>query len=102
VSGRRKSNSICTLLVFLVALVPRVIALGAFVTPDERRWMSRSLDLLRALGTGDLSLAYHEGNPAGIVTKWLGMIGITLRYVLHRFGIYPAHLDPGLASSHDL
>lgn len=102
VSNRHKTNSIRILGIFLVALIPRIISLGAFVTPDERRWMSRSVDLLRALGTGDLSLAYHEGNPAGIITKWLGMIGITIRYALHRLGLAPAHLDPNLAASHDL
>jgi len=89
------------LLLFLVGFIPRVVGLGAFVTPDERRWLDRSVDLFRALATGDLSLAYHEGNPAGIVTKWLGMIGVSTRYVLHKLG-WRAHLDANLAASRDI
>lgn len=86
---------------FAVSALPRVVQLGAFVTPDERRWLERSVDLLRALQTGDFALAYHEGNPAGIVTKWLGLAGIWVRYVLHQLG-WHAHLDPTIASSSDL
>ncbi len=93
--------SIRILLLFLVALVPRIIALGAFVTPDERRWLDRSVDMFRAFSGGDLSLAYHEGNPAGITTKWLGMAGILARYTLHRLG-WRAHLDANLAASRDI
>jgi hypothetical protein len=101
VSKRRRTPYIQILSLFLVALVPRVINLGAFVTPDERRWLSRSADLFRAISTGDLSLAYHSGNPAGIVTKWLGMAGIAIRYLAHKLG-WPAHLDPNLAASQDI
>ena len=87
--------------IFLLALLPRVINLGAFVTPDERRWLERSADMVTALRTGDWSLSYHSGNPAGIITKWLGMIGIQGRYILHRMG-WPADLDPGLAASQNM
>lgn len=100
---RQRANAlyIRILLLFLIGLVPRVVDLGAFVTPDERRWLDRSVDMFRALSSGDLSLAYHEGNPAGITTKWLGMTGILARYTLHRLG-WRAHLDANLATSRDI
>ncbi len=98
---RHAGRYLYPIVLFVLAAAPRLTSLGAFMTPDERRWMERSVDLLRAFLTGNLSLAFHEGNPAGITTKWLGMAGIWARYVLHQLG-WRAHLDPGLAASKDL
>ena len=86
---------------FFLALLPRVINLAAFVTPDERRWLDRSADMLTALRTGDWALSYHSGNPAGITTKWLGGLGILGRYLLQKLG-WQAYLDPNLAASQNL
>ena len=100
-SGQRRSLYVQAIVLFFVAALPRLVDLAAFVNPDERRWLDRSPDLLRALSTGDLSLAYHSGNPAGIITKWCGLASIWGRYLLHSLG-WRAHLDLGMAASRDL
>jgi hypothetical protein len=89
------------LALFCVALVPRMWNLSAFMTPDGRRWLDRSVDLLIALMRRDWALTYSAGNPAMILTKWLGLIGIVIRYGLHRLGWRAWH-DQALAASTSL
>ena len=89
------------LALFFLALVPRAWNLSAFMTPDERRWLERSADLLLALMRRDWALAYSAGNPALILTKWFGLIGIVVRYGLHRLGWRAWH-DQVLAASTSL
>jgi hypothetical protein len=89
------------LAVFCLALVPRVWNLSAFMTPDGRRWLDRSVDFLIGLMKGDWALTYSAGNPAMILTKWLGLIGILVRYGLHRLGWRAWH-DQVLAASTSL
>ncbi len=90
-----------SLALFCLALVPRAWNLSAFMTPDARRWLDRSADLLLALMTRDWALAYSPGNPALVLTKWFGAIGIVVRYGLHRLGWRAWH-DPMLAASTSL
>jgi len=71
------------------------------MTPDARRWLDRSADLLLALMKKDWALAYSPGNPALILPKWFGAIGIVVRYGLHRLGWRAWH-DPVLAASTSL
>jgi hypothetical protein len=75
--------------------------LSAFMTPDGRRWLDRSVDLLIALMRRDWALTYSAGNPAMILTKWMGLIGIVIRYALHRLGWQAWH-DQALAASTSL
>ena len=42
-------------LIFLVAIVPRLLALDAYVAPDEGKWIYRSAHFLSALLEGDLA-----------------------------------------------
>ena len=89
------------LALFCLALVPRVWNLSAFMTPDGRRWLDRSADLLIGLMKRDWELTYSAGNPALILTKWFGLMGILVRYGLHRLGWRAWH-DPALAASASL
>ncbi len=89
------------LALFCLALVPRVWNLSAFMTPDGRRWLDRSVDLLIGLMKRDWALTYSAGNPAMILTKWLGLMGILIRYGLHRLGWRAWH-DQALAASVNL
>ncbi len=70
-----------SLAIFLLALIPRLGALERYVTPDELRWVDRSLHFADALSQGDLASTIQSGHP-GITTMWLGSIGIRLGHAL--------------------
>jgi hypothetical protein len=71
---------------FLLALVPRVVGLDIFITPDEPRWMNRSASFLEAVLAGDFIHTIHNGyaTPGGVTTKWCGSAGIAAQYLLLR------------------
>ena len=76
------------LIVFLVALLPRIANLDIFLTADEDdQIMFASLFLKSAL-EGDPSNALVLGYP-GIPTLFLGAIGVGLRYLFHYSGLLP-------------
>lgn len=66
------------LLLFGLALLPRLAAIGRYVTPDEPIWVYRSLKFREALLTGDWPNTIQSGHP-GIITTWLGAIAIQLQ-----------------------
>ncbi len=57
-------------LVFIVALLPRVFDLGAFISPDEPRWLENTQGFWEGLKTSNLSSLYQQAHP-GITTMWL-------------------------------
>ncbi|MGB0383684.1 MAG: phospholipid carrier-dependent glycosyltransferase [Ardenticatenaceae bacterium] len=59
---------------FFAAWLPRVIALDAFVTPDEPRWLTRSANFYQALSEGDLANTYQREHP-GVTVMWAGTLG---------------------------
>ncbi|NNJ13198.1 hypothetical protein EKD04_023010 [Chloroflexales bacterium ZM16-3] len=80
-SSRTKAG-LSYLLVALAALLPRIIALGQFITIDEADgWMVRSARFLRAITTGDLATTAQSAHP-GVTTMWLGAMGILVRNAL--------------------
>jgi hypothetical protein len=68
---------------FLLALLPRALSLGAFVTVDEAKWVYRSARFLAALLQGDLAGTVVNLTPA-VTTTWLGSIGLSIYYHLFR------------------
>jgi hypothetical protein len=74
---------------FLLALVPRVVGLDVFITPDEPRWMNRSASFLEAVLAGDFIHTIHNGyaTPGGVTTKWCGSAGIAAQYLLLRLNL---------------
>lgn len=54
----------------LVALVPRTLDLGVFLSPDEPRWHANTVSFREGLETGDLKKLYQQPHP-GITTMWL-------------------------------
>src|ERR671920_332367 len=75
------------LVIGLVALVPRVLSLGSFVTVDEQAfWMPRSDAFLRAVQSGNFPATAISTHP-GVTTMWLGSIGIVLRRALLDWGL---------------
>lgn len=56
---------------FLLALAVRLPRLDAFITPDEMKWLCRSINFHRGLRTGNLAETFQTGHP-GVITMWLG------------------------------
>jgi hypothetical protein len=68
------------LCLFLLALGPRAFGLGVFITPDERRWIERSVQFFSALSVGDFADTFQTGHP-GVTTKWTGTVGLLVKYL---------------------
>ncbi|TEU18743.1 MAG: phospholipid carrier-dependent glycosyltransferase, partial [Anaerolineales bacterium] len=66
---------------FVLALMPRALALNTFVTPDERRWLGRSVKFLAALLYQDWAGTLRKGHP-GVTTMWTAVAGLTSKYLL--------------------
>ena len=65
-------------ILFVVALLPRLLALGQYITPDELNWVHRSVIFHQALGRGEWAATLTTGHP-GVLTTWLGALGIQLQ-----------------------
>lgn len=81
-------------LIFVLSLLPWVIGLGAFLTPDEKLLFENSTDYLRGLLRGDLGMSFGWGYP-GATTMALGAGGIALRHLLYLAG-WTSGFAPGL------
>lgn len=69
--------------VFLLALLPRVLHLAVIITPDERRWVERSVKFLGSLLLGDLAGTFQTGHP-GVTTMWMGAGGLWAKHILQQ------------------
>ncbi len=76
-------------LLFVVAFVPRLLALDVYVAPDEGKWIYRSAYFLRALLAGNLaetsSIAATpevEVLAPAVPTMWTGALGLWAKYWL--------------------
>jgi len=65
-------------LIFFAALLPRLSALGRYVTPDELNWVYRSIGLRQALLAGGWAGTLQSGHP-GVVTTWIGAAAVQLQ-----------------------
>lgn len=75
-------------LLFLAAWLPRVVALDALVTIDERKWLARSANFYDAVSDGDWANTFQREHP-GVTVMWAGTLGF-----LQKFPDYPAQ-SPG-------
>jgi hypothetical protein len=79
-----------------LALLPRVVDLGAFVTADESKWVYRSAEFGRAL----LKLHWAETavtfKPA-VPTMWTGLLGLWTYFTLHGGGDFMQALSTGVS-----
>ncbi|VAW43466.1 hypothetical protein MNBD_CHLOROFLEXI01-543 [hydrothermal vent metagenome] len=66
------------ILLFVVALLPRLAALGRYITPDELNWVHRSVLFHQALRGGQWADTLTTGHP-GVITTWLGALGIQIQ-----------------------
>lgn len=66
------------LVVFATALLPRLYALGSFLTIDEVKWAEGTAQFLLALRSGDLAQTYWHFFP-GITIAWGGALTVWVR-----------------------
>jgi 4-amino-4-deoxy-L-arabinose transferase-like glycosyltransferase len=76
------------LAVFLIALLPRILSLSAFLTADEDDQIMFANLFLKSALQGDWTGALVLGYP-GVPTLILGAIGVGLRYWAHYSGWFP-------------
>jgi Dolichyl-phosphate-mannose-protein mannosyltransferase len=68
------------LAVLLAAIaLPRMLALGRFVTADEPTWGKRAASFYLALTERDYSATYQTGHP-GVTTMWAGAAAYALQF----------------------
>lgn len=67
------------LFLFLLAWAPRAVALDAYVSADERKWLARSANFTYALSEGDLAQTFQREHP-GVTVMWAGALGILTRF----------------------
>jgi len=79
---------------FILALVPRALALNAFLTPDERRWLGRTVKFFVALLEGNWAGTLRKGHP-GVTTMWTAVAGLTGKYLS---GVWSGGLSASQAS----
>jgi len=60
---------------FALALAPRLWRIDAHLTPDELRWVCRTVGFHTGIRTGDMELTLQTGHP-GVITMWLGGLGL--------------------------
>jgi len=72
-------QAIWLLVLFLLAWLPRTLALDAYVSPDERKWLARSANFAYALSHGDLAETFQREHP-GVTVMWAGTLGLLAAY----------------------
>ena len=60
-------------IVLIATLLPRVVALDRFVTPDEYLWVTRSANFYCAVSQGDWKYTFQRQHP-GVITTWAGTL----------------------------
>lgn len=64
---------------FFLAWLPRTLALDAYVSPDERKWLARSANFTYALSHADFAQTFQREHP-GVTVMWAGTLGLLSVY----------------------
>jgi hypothetical protein len=96
--GFLRSHFAISLLIFIVALLPRLLNPDQFLTPDEFLWIDRSRNFLAGLldpayqctsvvekwnfVAEGLACTLRTGHP-GVTTMWTGSLGLWLSWLVH-------------------
>ncbi len=70
----KKRQTLICLGLFVLALLPRILALNTFITWDEPMWVYRSLRFLSAIESGRFADTFQVGAP-GVTIMWAGALG---------------------------
>jgi hypothetical protein len=81
----RRSVWLPAILLFFLALIPRLIGLDKVISVDEQLWIERSVAFWRGLISGDLAATYQSAHP-GVTTMWTGGLGLLWLYVWQGHG----------------
>lgn len=65
-------------IIFLIALVPRLVGIGVFLTADEKSWMGRGVNFLQAVQEFHFNETFQTTHP-GIPALWL--VGTSARII---------------------
>ena len=76
-------EGIALAVVIIAIFLPRILALGHFVSPDENLWLYRSANFYYALGQRDLAATYQKEHP-GVTVMWAGTAAFLIRYPGYR------------------
>lgn len=69
--------------IFVVAAIPRLLDLGIFLTADEKNWMMRSYEFVRAFKDGRFNDMLQTTHP-GVTVLWLtGMVIYATMFLKH-------------------
>lgn len=71
----------CVIVLFIFACLPRLVDLGTFLTADEKNWIGRSHEFVRAfqdLRFNDMLQTTHPGVPA----LWVSGIAVTIKSIV--------------------
>jgi len=63
---------------FIVAAVPRMMDLGVFLTADEKNWIGRSFEFVRAFKDWRFNDMLQTTHP-GVITMWLAGVSVTIK-----------------------
>ena len=77
-AARRWLIRLFPVLLFVLALGPRLVAVGRYVTPDELVWVYRAVQFREALLDGRSAGTLVAGHP-GVTTTWLGALGMSVQ-----------------------
>lgn len=75
---QHKLDAYLTIGLFIVALIPRVVGLGTFLTADEKNWIGRSYEFVRAfhdLRFNDMLQTTHPG----VTTLWISGLAVMFK-----------------------
>jgi 4-amino-4-deoxy-L-arabinose transferase-like glycosyltransferase len=78
---RHKIDAYLALGLFVVALLPRIIGLGTFLTADEKNWIGRSFEFVRAfhdLRFNDMLQTTHPG----VTTLWVSGLAVVVKSMI--------------------
>ncbi|HQY92048.1 glycosyltransferase family 39 protein [Caldilinea sp.] len=67
------------LFLFVPAWLPRTLALDAYVSPDERKWLARSANFTYAVSHADYAQTFQREHP-GVTVMWAGTLGLLSEY----------------------
>lgn len=82
IAARVRLTEGVSVLVFLLAFLPRLTAVNRYITPDELIWVYRSVLFRQALLSGNWLSTLIAGHP-GVTTTWLGAGAISLQLLVH-------------------
>src|SRR5688572_1823995 len=69
------------LVLVIIAGLPRLMDLGLFLTADEKNWIGRSYEFVRAFKDFRFNDMMQTTHP-GVTTMWLSGVAVTLKMFL--------------------